>query len=99
MSSWFSAAPDTTVYPTVPSKPIATGVAEAEATSAGLTPELLAQLDAKVAEFAALGSSQPGEWEAFFTETKGVKGLRKFVEVCLMTYVISHMSYVISHKS
>jgi len=79
MSSWFSSGPKT-VYPTVPSRPIAIGVIEEEATNAGLLPELLTLLDAKLAEFSGCCSSQPEEWEAFFKETKGVKGMKKFVE-------------------
>mmetsp|Transcript_35262 Transcript_35262/g.76056 ORF Transcript_35262/g.76056 Transcript_35262/m.76056 type:complete len:269 (-) Transcript_35262:320-1126(-) len=79
MSSWFTSGPEI-VYPTVPSTPIATGVVEGQATDAGLMPELLTQLNAKVAEFSGFCSSQPEEWEAFFKETKGVKGMKKFVE-------------------
>jgi len=79
MSSWFSSEAEA-VYPTVSAKPVATGVANEEATVAGLTEDLKAKLSEALAMFTEFQSSAPETWESCFTETKGVKGSRKFVE-------------------
>jgi len=72
------AAPEITFVP-VSTKPIASGTINLEQTLAGLSPEHVAQIDAKIQELKDSLSSDVAEWESFMEE-KGVKGVRKFVD-------------------
>ena len=81
MSYFFGSSAPVEEIPLIPvsTKPICTNVFNSEKTNEAVSADFVVKIEQKIEELKGHLTSNPSEWENFFTE-KGVNGVRKFVE-------------------